>query len=89
VRVYLYPGMTHLKAGLIDGCWGYIGTGNFDALSLRRNYEIGLIIGAGPLLADLEQQLFNYDAAADCEQRDSLPTLRCDGLYELLAGLCL
>ena len=35
VRVYLYPGMTHVKALAVDGVWAYTGTGNFDTLSLR------------------------------------------------------
>ena len=30
VRVYLYPGMTHVKATTVDGLWAYLGTGNFD-----------------------------------------------------------
>jgi cardiolipin synthase A/B len=32
VRVYLHPGMTHVKALAADGCWAYTGSGNFDAV---------------------------------------------------------
>ena len=48
VRVYLYPGMTHVKATTVDGLWAYLGTGNFDALSLRHNRELGLAVGRRP-----------------------------------------
>ena len=36
VRVYFYPGMSHVKALLVDG-WVCFGSANFDALSLRLN----------------------------------------------------
>lgn len=88
VRVYLFPGMTHLKAGLIDNSWGYIGTGNFDALSLRRNQEVGLIVGLGPLLVDLEQMLATAACSAN-ELHEPLPTTCSDYLWEWFAGLCL
>src|SRR5262249_22219670 len=35
IRVYTYPGTTHVKAASVDSRWGYLGTGNFDSLSLR------------------------------------------------------
>jgi cardiolipin synthase len=38
VRVYFYPGMSHVKALLVDG-WVCFGSANFDALSLRLNRE--------------------------------------------------
>jgi phosphatidylserine/phosphatidylglycerophosphate/cardiolipin synthase-like enzyme len=34
IRVYGYPGMTHVKAALYDG-WATVGSANFDKLSLR------------------------------------------------------
>src|SRR5262245_28362768 len=40
VRVYCHPGTTHAKAAAVDTRWAYIGTGNFDNLSMRRNHEI-------------------------------------------------
>jgi cardiolipin synthase len=36
VRVFIYPGMSHLKAALYDG-WACVGSANFDNLSLRVN----------------------------------------------------
>jgi cardiolipin synthase A/B len=61
VRVYVYPVMTHVKAAAVDGCWAYLGTGNFDPLSLRHNRELGLAVSAGPLLAEVEERLFRED----------------------------
>ena len=34
VRVYAYPGMTHVKAAIYDG-WACVGSANFDKMSLR------------------------------------------------------
>src|SRR5205814_390011 len=44
IRVYLYPGQTHVKAMSVDGVWAYLGTGNFDRLSLRHNRELGVAV---------------------------------------------
>ena len=41
VRVYLYPGMTHVKAAAVDARWAYLGTGNFDALEPASQPGIG------------------------------------------------
>ncbi len=38
VRVFIYPGMTHVKAMIVDG-WACLGSANFNKLSLRSNLE--------------------------------------------------
>ena len=73
IRVYLYPGMTHVKAVVVDGVWAYLGTGNLDPLSLRHNYELGLAISDGPVIADLEQRLFVEDMRPETELMRPLP----------------
>lgn len=40
-RVFLYPGMTHKKATVIDN-WAIWGSANFDDLSLHKNIELNL-----------------------------------------------
>src|SRR5206468_3467570 len=85
VRVYLYPGMTHVKAAAVDGCWAYVGTGNFDALSFRHNYEIGLALG-GPVVADLEGCLFEPDFCPGWELKEPLPVTAGDYLCEWVAS---
>jgi cardiolipin synthase len=89
VRVYLYPGMTHVKAAIVDGDWAYLGTGNFDALSLRRNCEFGLAIGGGPIIQELEHRLFLSDMPLEWELKKTLPVSLKDRLYEWVAGLWL
>ena len=89
IRVYLYPGMTHVKATTVDGVWGYLGTGNFDALSLRHNRELGLAVAAGPVVTALEEQLFLPDFRPEWELKEPLPLNGEDYLYEPLASLFL
>lgn len=89
VRVYVFPGMTHVKAASVDGCWAYVGTGNFDPLSLRRNLEMGLAIAASPLVEELERDLFLPDFRPEWEPKEPLPVTIGDYLCELAAGFCL
>jgi phosphatidylserine/phosphatidylglycerophosphate/cardiolipin synthase-like enzyme len=87
IRVYLYPCLTHVKATSVDGCWAYLGTGNFDYLSLRHNRELGVAIGAGPVLTALEHELFLPDFRPQWELTEPLPVTAVDYWYELLASL--
>jgi cardiolipin synthase len=89
VSVYLYPGRIHTKAALIDGCWGYVGSGNFDLLSLHRNHELGVVFGPGPILTELDQVLFQPDFNLDWELHAPLPLTVADRAYELLAAFFL
>jgi cardiolipin synthase len=41
IRVYDYPGMSHVKAAVFDG-WASVGSANFDKLSLKINKELNL-----------------------------------------------
>ncbi|MDH5456038.1 MAG: phosphatidylserine/phosphatidylglycerophosphate/cardiolipin synthase family protein [Gammaproteobacteria bacterium] len=41
IRVYEYPGMSHIKAAVYDG-WMCVGSANFDKLSLKVNKELNL-----------------------------------------------
>jgi phosphatidylserine/phosphatidylglycerophosphate/cardiolipin synthase-like enzyme len=81
--------MTHVKAAAVDGCWAYLGTGNFDPLSLRHNHELGLAVSAGPLIAELEERLFQADFCPDWELTGPLPLTPVDYLCELVASLYL
>ncbi|MFN4258010.1 MAG: phospholipase D-like domain-containing protein [Gemmataceae bacterium] len=89
VRVYLYPGMVHTKAAVVDGCWAYVGTANYDALSLRHNRELGLALSGEPLVAELEERLFQVAFQPEWEMREPLPATWSDYACELLASLCL
>ncbi len=87
IRVYLYPGMTHVKATSVDGCWAYLGTGNFDFLSLRHNREVGVAVSAGPLLTALEEQLFLPDFHPEWELKQPLKLTPEDYFWEMVASL--
>jgi cardiolipin synthase len=89
VRVFICPCMTHMKAGAIDGCWAYLGSGNYDALSLRHNCELGMLIGGGPLLGEIEEQLFCADCRPDWELKKPLHVTIADYLGEMVMCLCL
>jgi cardiolipin synthase len=89
VRVYLYPGMTHVKALAVDGCWAYTGSANFDPLSLRHDRELGLAVSAGPVVAELEERLFRPDFRPEWELHAPLPLAPGDRAAELLASLFL
>jgi cardiolipin synthase A/B len=89
IRVFLYPEMTHAKAIVVDGVWAYLGTGNFDPLSLRHNQELGLSISGSPLIGDLERQFFLQDMRPEWEMKEPLPLTFHDWLCEWVASLCL
>lgn len=76
VKVYLYPAMTHVKAMSADGVWSYIGTGNFDELSLRNNREVGLAVSSPSVTSELDQTLFERDVAVSQELHEFLPKPR-------------
>ena len=73
VRVYLYPAMTHVKAMSVDGTLAYVGTGNFDELSLRNNREVGLTVRGPALIAEIEENLFLHDMSVSEELHALLP----------------
>jgi cardiolipin synthase len=89
VRVYIYPTMTHVKAALVDDSWAYLGTANFDALSLRHNYELGFAIEAGSLIGEIEERLFLPDCCSEWELKRPLTVSLKDYACELVASLCL
>jgi cardiolipin synthase len=88
VRIYFYPGPMHTKSAVIDG-WAYVGTGNFDTLSLRRNHEVGLLLAPGPVVAELEERLFLTDFRPGCELHGPLPLSPADRAAAVLAALAL
>lgn len=86
IRVFLYPGQLHVKALSIDGNWAYLGTGNFDTLSLRHNREIGIAVSHGPLIPELEERLFHADMRPDWEVTAPLPVGPIGYLAEMVVS---
>jgi cardiolipin synthase len=84
IRVYIYPGMSHLKAAVYDG-WACLGSANLDRLSLRTNHEMNLATSHKPAVDDLLAQVFEVDMEKSVELDDQLPGNWLDYLAELLA----
>ena len=84
IRVYVYPGMSHVKAAVYDG-WACFGSANFDYLSLRVNKELNLATSHPPAVDALVEQLFEVDFARSLELTEPLPGNWGDYLAEMLA----
>jgi cardiolipin synthase len=66
VRVYAYPGMTHVKAAIYDG-WVCLGSANFDKLSLRINRELDVATSDPAFASSVRRDLFERDFAKSRE----------------------
>jgi cardiolipin synthase len=84
IRVYSYPGMTHLKAALYDG-WACLGSANFDKMSLQINQEINLGISHPETVQKLIDRVFIPDFAASTELHEPIPLRWTHRFAELIA----
>jgi len=84
VRVYIYPGMSHVKAALYDG-WICLGSANFDRLSLILNKETNIATSQPEAVQGLVEQVFMPDFERSLELQEPLPTSWLDHLSELIA----
>jgi cardiolipin synthase A/B len=64
IRVRLYPGMTHLKAMLIDGEALVLGSSNFDYFSYTLHHETVVTVTDPDLIADFTRRVREPDHAA-------------------------
>ncbi|MGA3284202.1 MAG: phosphatidylserine/phosphatidylglycerophosphate/cardiolipin synthase family protein [Verrucomicrobiota bacterium] len=71
VRVYFYPGMTHVKALLVDG-WACLGSGNMTHLSLDWSQEQNIATSDPAFAARLKHDLFEEDFARSYELDQSI-----------------
>jgi cardiolipin synthase len=84
VRVYGYPGMTHVKAAIYDG-WACVGSANFDKLSLRINQETNLATADPRFVDALRRDLFEADFARSKEWTEAKPVRWNDYIAEFIA----
>jgi cardiolipin synthase len=84
IRVYGYPGMTHVKAALYDG-WAIVGSANFDKLSLRINQETNLATSDPRFVSQLQHKLFETDFAHSREWTEARPVGWNDYIAEFIA----
>jgi phosphatidylserine/phosphatidylglycerophosphate/cardiolipin synthase-like enzyme len=83
VRVYFYPGMTHVKALLVDD-WSCLGSGNLNHLSLRLNQEQNIATSDPALAACLKRELFEEDFARSFELKEPVSLEWMDVLADLV-----
>jgi cardiolipin synthase len=87
VRVYFYPGMTHVKALQVDG-WSCLGSANLNHLSLRVNQEQNLATSDPGFATQLKTQLFETDFARSYELKEPIAVDWVDFITDLvLEGL--
>lgn len=72
VRVFLYPGMTHTKASVIDN-WAFWGSANLDDLSLHKNVELNVASVDESVVRELKRILVDGQDAAH-EVLEPMPT---------------
>ncbi len=60
VRVYAYPGMTHIKAAIYHG-WACLGSANFDKMGLRVGQEFDIGFSDSATVDRLKLELFEKD----------------------------
>ncbi|MBN2505853.1 MAG: phosphatidylserine/phosphatidylglycerophosphate/cardiolipin synthase family protein [Verrucomicrobia bacterium] len=83
VRVFVYPGMTHVKALLVDG-WACLGSANFNRLSMQFNHELNLATSHPPTVESLRRELFEVDFAKSREIRQPIRVSWTDHVAEYI-----
>lgn len=81
IRVYLYPGMSHVKAAIYDG-WACVGSANFDKLSLQINKELNLATSHPEAIESLMNKVFLPDLMQSEEVLEPLDLKFSDHIAE-------
>lgn len=85
VRVFSLPGMSHIKAAVIDG-WACVGSANYDRLSLRVNDEFSVGFSDPQNVRILMRDLFDRDFRRSQEITDIPGSDLLDSLLQTLAS---
>ena len=83
IRVYVYPGMSHVKAAVFDG-WACLGSANWDKWSLAINKELNLATSNAEAVDALVERVFEADFASSPELTEPFPERWSDFLLEFL-----
>jgi cardiolipin synthase len=83
VRVFFYPGMTHVKAVLVDG-WACVGSGNLNQFSLKLTQEHNVGTSDPRFSARLKHDLFEEDFTHCYELTELVPVEWGDFLADFL-----
>jgi len=81
VRVFLYPGMSHVKAAVYDD-WTCFGSANWDRWSFYLNKELNIATSEPAVVSEMNERLFEADFAASVELTEPIPEHWTDYLYE-------
>jgi cardiolipin synthase len=84
IRVYIYPGTSHMKGALYDG-WLCLGSANFDDLSLRVNKELNIATADPTTVQAFLDQVLLPDFNKSVELKEPFPQKWTDYLMELMA----
>jgi cardiolipin synthase len=84
IRVYIYPGFSHVKAAIYDG-WVCVGSANFDRLSLRLNRELNIASSDPTVAGQLLERLFVPDFLGSPELTEPIPERWIDHLVEIVS----
>jgi len=83
IRVFVYPGMSHVKAAIFDG-WACLGTANWDRLSFRINKELNIATSHPEAVERLRERLFEADFEQSIELIEPFPERWSDYLIEVV-----
>ena len=88
IRVFVYPGMSHVKAAVFDG-WACLGSANWDKLSFRTNKELNIATSHPEAVERLLERVFVADVAHSIELTEPFPERWSDHLLEIVADYLL
>lgn len=88
IRVWLYPGMSHVKAAVFDG-WACLGSANWDKLSFRTNKELNIATSHPEYVEKLFERVFDPDFEKSIELTEPFPERWSDHLAEIIADYVL
>jgi cardiolipin synthase A/B len=83
VRVYFYPGMTHVKALLVDD-WACLGSANLNHMSMRLCQEQNVATSDPEFAGQLKRELFEEDFRRSHELMEPLSVGWVDFLADLV-----
>jgi cardiolipin synthase len=84
IRVYAYPGMTHVKAAIYDG-WACLGSANLEKMSLRVSQELDVAFSDPDAVNGLKRDLFETDFNRAREIKDPAPVNWLDSFVKAFA----
>jgi len=83
VRVYIYPGMTHVKALLVDD-WACLGSGNLNQFGLKLCQEQNIGTSDPQFAATVKRDLFEADFARAYELTEPVSVEWLDSLADIV-----